>query len=191
MPCDEPALARPASATELFWACNGLALQGFGGVLAVAQRELVERRRWLTREQFVERLSTSQILPGPNIVNLGLALGYGYFGVRGSLAAMAGLLCFPLLIVLVLAGVYSRFAAEPLLAGALRGMGCVAAGLLLATAAKLIGSLKGNALGLTLCLAIAGLGFAAIAWLRWPLVAVLGALGSGAVVLAWFKSPAP
>ena len=182
-------LPRPASPAAFFWACNGLALQGFGGVLAVAQRELVERRRWLTREQFVEMLSISQILPGPNIVNLALALGYRYFGVRGAFAGMAGLLTLPLLIVLGLAGLYSHFAQEPLLAAALRGMGAVAAGLLLATAAKLLGSLKGNALGPLLCLGMAGLTFFAIALLRWPLVAVLAVLGSAAVLLAWTKLP--
>ena len=188
---DEPpaALPRPASPSAFFWACNSLALQGFGGVLAVAQREIVERRRWLTREQFVEMLSIAQILPGPNIVNLALALGYRYFGLRGAFAGMAGLLCVPLLIVLGLAGVYSRFAHEPLLAAALRGMGAVAAGLLLATAAKLIGTLKSNALGLPLCLGAAGVAFVAIALLRWPLVAVLGVLGSAAVALAWVKLP--
>ena len=182
-------LPQPASPAEFFWACNGLALQGFGGVLAVAQRELVERRRWLTREQFVEILSISQILPGPNIVNLALALGYRYFGVRGAFAGMAGLLTLPLLIVLGLAGLYSHFAQEPLLAAALRGMGAVAAGLLLATAAKLLGSLKGNALGPRLCLGMASLTFFAIALLRWPLVAVLAVLGSAAVLLAWTKLP--
>jgi chromate transporter len=180
---------RPASPSAFFWACNGLALQGFGGVLAVAQREIVERRRWLTREQFVEMLSISQILPGPNIVNLALALGYRYFGVRGAFAGMAGLLTLPLLIVLGLAGLYSHFAQEPLLAAALRGMGAVAAGLLLATAAKLLGSLKVNALGPLLCLGMASLTFLAIALLRWPLVAVLAVLGSAAVVLAWTKLP--
>ncbi len=182
-------LSRPASPLAFFWACNSLALQGFGGVLAVAQREIVERRRWLTREQFVEMLSISQILPGPNIVNLALALGYRYFGVRGAFAGMAGLLCVPLLIVLSLAALYSTFANEPLLVGALRGMGAVAAGLLLATAAKLIGTLKRNALGLPLCLAAASSAFVAIALLRWPLVAVLGVLGSATVLSAWFKLP--
>ena len=59
------ALAAPASLRELFFAFNRLALQGFGGVLPVAQRELVERRRWLTKEQFVEMLAVSQVLPGP------------------------------------------------------------------------------------------------------------------------------
>ena len=66
----EPELRAPRSKTELFTAFTWLALQGFGGVLAVAQRELVERLRWLSKEQFVELLSLSQVLPGPNIINL-------------------------------------------------------------------------------------------------------------------------
>jgi chromate transporter len=67
--------AQPASAADLFFTFNRLALQGFGGVLAVAQRELVERKQWLSREQFVEMLALSQVLPGPNVVNLALMLG--------------------------------------------------------------------------------------------------------------------
>ncbi|MFZ2651542.1 MAG: chromate transporter [Burkholderiaceae bacterium] len=184
---DERSGCGPSSPRELFWACNALALQGFGGVLAVAQRELVERKRWLTREQFVELLAISQILPGPNIVNLGLALGYRYFGLRGAFAASAGLLALPLLIVLSLAALYSSFAREPALGAALRGMGAVAAGLVLSTASKLSGTLKKNPLGLPLCLGLAGLAFVAIALLRWPLVAVVGALGGAAVLLAWIK----
>lgn len=176
---------RPATPTALFWAFNNLALQGFGGVLAVAQRELVERRGWLSREQFLELMSISQILPGPNIVNLGLTLGDRYFGLRGACAALAGLLGAPLLIVLSLAALYSEFAHWPMVAGALRGMGAVAAGLVVATALKLSSALKRNALGVPLCLAVAGLAFVAIAWLRWPLVGVLLVLGSTAVAIAW------
>jgi chromate transporter len=86
----EAALARPASTTELFFTFNRLALQGFGGVLAIAQHELVERQRWLTRQQFVEMLALSQVLPGPNVVNLALMLGDRFFGWRGALAPWAG-----------------------------------------------------------------------------------------------------
>ena len=179
----------PADPRELFWACNALALQGFGGVLAVAQRELVERRRWLTREQFLELMSISQILPGPNIVNLGLMLGDRWFGLRGAMAALAGLLCVPLLIVLGLAALYSEFAHWPAVAGALRGMGAVAAGLVMATAMKLSSALQSNVLGVPLCLGVAGLAFVAIAWLRWPLIGVLVVLGGGASALAWHKLP--
>ena len=178
---------RPASPAAVFWAFNRLALQGFGGVLAVAQRELVERRGWLDREQFLELLSMSQVLPGPNIVNLGLTLGDRWFGLRGAFAAMAGLLCVPLLIVLGLAALYGEFARWPAVAGALRGMGAVAAGLVLVTAWKLSSALRSNVLGVALCSLVAGLTFIAIAWLRWPLIGVLLLLGGGAVALAWAK----
>jgi chromate transporter len=145
----------------------------------------VERQKWLTREQFLELMSISQILPGPNIVNLGLILGHRYFGVRGATAALAGLLCVPLLIVLCLAALYEQFAHWPLITGALRGMGAVAAGLVLTTAFKLSSALKSNALGVPVGLCVAGLAFVGIAWLRWPLVWVLLVLGSASVALAW------
>ena len=59
-------LNRPAGCADLFRTFNRLALQGFGGVLPVAHRELVERQRWLSPEQFVELLTLGQVLPGPN-----------------------------------------------------------------------------------------------------------------------------
>ena len=98
-----PHQAPPRSARDLFVAFTVLALQGFGGVLPVAQRELVEKRRWLTREQFAEALSIGQVLPGPNIVNMALMIGDRLFGWRGAVAAMAGILAAPLVIVLLLA----------------------------------------------------------------------------------------
>ncbi|MEY4427583.1 MAG: hypothetical protein RLZZ182_272, partial [Pseudomonadota bacterium] len=55
------AQARPDSVTHLFLAFTGLAMQGFGGVLAVAQKELCDRRGWLTHAEFLELLSTAQV----------------------------------------------------------------------------------------------------------------------------------
>ena len=180
-----PATLAPASPAELFFAFNRLALQGFGGVLPVAQRELVEQKRWLTKPQFVDLLSVSQVLPGPNIVNLALALGDGYFGRRGAAAALAGLLTVPLVIVLALTALYAQFAHLGLVSGALRGMGAVAAGLVVSTALKLLGTLKNNAMGLPLCLLIAAATVAAVAGLRWPLVWVIAGIGSVAIAVAW------
>ena len=177
----------PRSSADLFLSFNRLALQGFGGVLAVAQIELVERKRWLTREEFVELLSASQVLPGPNIVNLALMLGDRWFGVRGAVAALAGLVLVPLAIVMMLTLVYDRFSSVPAVAGALRGMGAVAAGLVLVTAFKLLGTLRGNRLGPWLCLAVAALTFGAIALARVPLAAVIAVLGPLACALAWWR----
>jgi len=136
--------ARPASVAELFFAFNRLALQGFGGVLPVAQRELVERLRWVTRAEFVEILSLGQVLPGPNVVNLALMLGDRFFGLRGAIAALGGMLATPLVIVLALTAAYAELARVAVVAGALRGMGAVAAGLIVATAIKLMSTLRAS-----------------------------------------------
>ena len=176
---------RPRSLRELFFAFTWLALQGFGGVLAVVQRELVERKRWFTREEFVEEWAVAQIMPGPNVVNLALMIGARYFGLRGAMTALAGMLTFPLLLVLVLALVYARFADVPEVAGALRGMGAVAAGLVTATGLKLFAALGKNPLGMTVCTALGLATFACIALLRLPLAWVLLGLGGLACGLAW------
>ncbi|HSB99677.1 MAG TPA: chromate transporter [Burkholderiaceae bacterium] len=182
---DAAVLRAPRSKTELFVVFTWLALQGFGGVLAVAQRELVERQRWLSKEQFVELLSLSQVLPGPNVINLSLMFGDRHFGWRGALAAVAGMLGAPLVIVLTLAAVYVRFSEVSQVAGALRGMGAVASGLILATAFKLAPTLRRNPMGLWPCALMMLASALAIGWLRWPLVWVVLVLGLGGFAWAW------
>jgi len=194
-PYDPPAALRdqphpqPASPTDLFVSFTWLALQGFGGVLAIVQRELVERKRWMTRDEFIEDWAVAQIMPGPNVVNLSLMVGSRYFGLKGALAALAGMLCVPLVVVLLLALLYAHYAAHPGVAGALRGMGAVSAGMIAATGLKLAGALTTNVLGLRTCAALGVLCFVAIALLRWPLVYVLLGLGSAASVMAYRKLP--
>ena len=178
---------QPRSLGDLYWSFTILALQGFGGVLAVVQRELVERKRWMTREEFVEDWAVAQIMPGPNVVNLSLMIGSRYFGLRGALAALAGMLSVPLLVVLGLALLHARFAGHPQLAGALRGMGAVAAGLIAATGLKLFGALARHPLGVPACIGLGLAAFVGIALLRWPLAWVLFGLGSASCVWTWRK----
>lgn len=180
---------RPASAVEILRVFTALALQGFGGVLPVAQRILVERRRWLTSTEFVEMLALAQVLPGPNIVNLALMFGDRHFGVRGALAAMSGLLGVPLVIVVLMTALYSQLASLPAVAGALRGMGAVSAGLVVGTALKLAPSLRGNPLGRTPA-AMMLIGAAlAVGWLRVPLVWVVLGLGAVSMAIAAWRLP--
>ena len=184
-PASDP--PRPQSLKDLFVSFTWLALQGFGGVLAVVQRELVEKKRWMTQDEFIEDWAVAQVMPGPNVVNLSLMIGGRYFGLKGALAALAGMLTAPLIIVLLLALLYAQFADHPGVAGALRGMGAVAAGLIAATGLKLSSALLKNVLGLPLCIGFGVLCFAAIALLRWPLVYELLGLGGIACTLAWRK----
>ena len=184
---DLPAHPQPRSPSDLFWSFTWLALQGFGGVLAVVQRELVEKKRWMTNEEFVEDWAVAQIMPGPNVVNLSIMIGDRYFGLRGALASLAGMLTFPLILVLALAVVYAQFASHPAVAGALRGMGAVAAGLIAGVGIKLFVSIKNHPLGRPLCVAFAGLTIVAMAWLRWPLFWILPVIGGAACMLTWRK----
>jgi len=177
-------LARPGSPRDLFIAFTLLALQGFGGVLAVAQRVLCEQRRWLTKEEFVEILAVGQVLPGPNVCNVALMVGDRFFGWRGAFAALAGMMAVPLVIVLVVTAVYAEYALHPAVAGALKGMGAVAAGLIVGTGFKLAAALRINPMGVPVCLTLIVSTFAAVALLRWPLVWVLVGLGAMACVYA-------
>ena len=184
---DDDAPRSPKSPGEIFRVFTRLALQGFGGVLPVAQRELVERERWLTREQFVELLAVSQVLPGPNVVNLSLMFGDRAFGWRGGLAALGGMILAPWCVVMLLTVAYAHYAQYAVVVGALRGMAAVAAGLILATGLKLVPALRRNVLGWLPALGLAALTFAGIALLRVPLLWMLAGLGGLACCAAWRK----
>jgi len=180
-----PAHPGPQSLSDLFVSFTLLALQGFGGVLAVVQRELVDRKGWLTQEEFIEDWAVAQIMPGPNVVNLSLMIGGRYFGLPGALSALAGLLLVPLLLVLLLAVVHERYADNAAVAGALRGMAAVCAGLIAAAGLRLTAALKRSPLPPAWCLAIAAAGFVLVALLKWPLACVLPGLGGLACIATY------
>jgi chromate transporter len=150
---------------------------------------LCEERRWLTKAEFLELLAIGQVLPGPNVCNLSLMVGDRYFGTRGAFAALAGMIAAPLAIALAAMALYAQFADHPVVAGALRGMGAVAAGLVLGTAIKLALPLRTSPLGLPLVAALGAACFAAVAWARLPLAVVLLTLGPLACALAWWRTP--
>lgn len=179
--------AQPSSPAELFSVFMRTALQGFGGVLPVAQRMLVDKQRWLSANEFVELLALSQVLPGPNIVNLALIYGDRCCGWRGAVAAAGGLLLAPLLLVLALAMAAGQLHGNPLMDGALRGMGVVAAGLVVGTALRMVSALRRHPAGPAVAWAVGGATVFAVGVMRWPLPAAVALLGSLSVGLAWWK----
>ena len=107
------------------------------------------------------------------------------FGWRGGVAALGGMLLAPLVVVLALTVAYTHYAQLPVVAGALRGMGAVAAGLIFATGLKLLPALRRNVLGTLAAFALAGVMFVGVALLRVPLVAMLAGLGVVSCSVAW------
>ncbi|MFX4717469.1 chromate transporter, partial [Acinetobacter baumannii] len=86
-----------------------LGLMGFGGVLPLARKVIVEQRQWLSPEKFTELLGLCQFLPGGNIINLSVAIGMEFRGVRGAVSSLIGLILAPTVIVVLLHYVYEQF----------------------------------------------------------------------------------
>lgn len=164
---------------QLFTGFSAVALSGFGGVLPITRRTLVEKRRWLDEAEFVELLSLGQLLPGPNIVNLAVMFGDRRHGLPGALAALAGLLAGPLLVVLTLATLHQRYGHLPMVQHAISGMAAAACGLLVAMGLKMAWVHPKNPRTVIVAL----LAMAAIAGLGWPLLKVL--LTVGPIALLW------
>lgn len=182
-----PGLSAPDGLTDLFIAFTLLALQGFGGVMAVAHRELVERRRWLSIESYLQEVALAQALPGPNVCNLALMYGDRCFGWRGAVAALAGLMAAPTALLLLAVWAYSTWAGQPQLEAALRGMGAVAAGSIAGTGLKLMRELQRHPMGALAALAMVALAFVALALLRWPIAPVILGLGGLGVAVTWWR----
>jgi chromate transporter len=180
MPSDSPpaALAAPENLSStppglivLFVAFARMSLAGFGGVLVFARRAIVDQHRWMSADEFNETFALCHFLPGPNIVNLSVVFGSRFRGVAGAIAAFAGLVGPPVVIVTILAVLYARFGEVDALRRILAGVSCAAVGLLFAVVFRMVMPLIGrrDLVGLVVLAAV----FIAIGVVRLPLAAVL------------------
>ena len=180
----------PRSRTDLFLSFTWLGLQGFGGVLAVVQREIVDRKQWMTLSEFAEEWALAQTLPGPNVVNLSVMFGGKHFGPTGALAAMSGLLLFPGLLMLSIVISFQAFAHLPMVASALHGMGVAAAGMVMAAGWRFGPSLLQHPIGWPLAVALTVVSFVLAALMHWPLAHVIGLVGLVSFGLTWWRMKA-
>ena len=179
---DVPAAHGPyVTAWALFLTFSQITLSGFGGMVFWARRVLVERRHWLTEQEFVDLLALGQLLPGPNVLNVTVMVGYRCAGWAGAAAAVTGFLGWPCLLVIALGMLHQRYGTLPLVQPALTGMAAVSAGLLLASVVKMITVLPRHWRPWL----FVGLEFLGVGVVRWPLLAVLGVLAPWAIILAW------
>jgi len=148
-----------------------ISLSGFGGVLAWARRIMVERRRWFSAEAFNEAFAFCAFLPGGNMVNFAVIFGARIRGPLGALAALAGLLGPPMILIIAVGALYAHYGDLPALRRMLTGVAAAAAGLMLATVAKMARPLFKNRAVIAPVIAVAT--FGAIGILHWPLPLVL------------------
>jgi chromate transporter len=180
----ESAPSTPPGLIALFVAFAKMSLAGFGGVLVWARRGIVDQHRWMTANEFNETFALCHFLPGPNVVNLSVVFGSRFRGIPGALAAFAGLLGPPVVIVTVLAALYARYGEIDALRRILAGISCAAVGLLISALFRMMMPLieRRDLIGLVILAAV----FVAIGLLRLPLPAVLLVAIPLSVAIAFF-----
>jgi chromate transporter len=164
-----PPLAPPPSLAALFGGFLTVGLLGFGGVLPLARRMIVDQKRWLSAPEFTDLLSLCQFLPGANICNVSVALGGRWHGPLGAVAALAGLLAAPFAVVIALGAIYMRWRTDPVVAHAFAGLAAAASGLVLATAVRIASPVRAR----PRAVAVAAVALVSLAVLRLPLLWVL------------------
>lgn len=162
----QAAEAEVPTSKEMFLGFLGLGMMAFGGALPLAHRMLVERKRWLSEAEFTEMLGLCQFLPGGNMINLSVAVGMRFRGVRGGIVSLLGLIAVPSMVVVLLGMLYERYQDDPQVQHLFAGLAAAAAGLLVSMAIKIAVRLRRNLSTLVIGL----LCFAAIAVLRLPLL---------------------
>jgi chromate transporter len=176
--------AQTPTLTQILVSFSLISLYGFGGVLAWSRRMMVEERRWMTPEEFNDAYALCQFLPGPNIVNLSVVFGSRVRGATGAAMALAGLLLPPVIIVTVLGVLYASYGEVAAIGQALAAVAAAAAGLLIATVAKMAAPLLRDWRNPGLVVAAAA--FVAVGPLGWPLPWVFAVLAPLSVALAWW-----
>ena len=172
------------SPRHLFVTFTLIGLSGFCGVLPWARRTLVEQKQWLSSQEFNAILGVCQLVPGPNIVNLAVCVGERFGGLRGAVAAVAGLMLAPMTVIILLALLYDQYGQFEQVQGMLRGISAVGVGLIAATGFKMLKeelSCLPMLIVIALCVAMATVFHFALGWV----VAISLPL---AILFAWDKA---
>jgi len=128
------------SLKNIFLAFLKIGTFSFGGVysmLAFFEKELVEKRKWLTHDEYIESVAIGQMTPGPPIVNAGICIGYKLRRLRGALATTAGQTFTGTVLAILLAVFYTKSKGNVLLISIMKGVGAAVVGLLLSIVYKM------------------------------------------------------
>jgi chromate transporter len=179
----------PVSAWRFYAYFLRLGATGFGGPIALAgfmQRDLVEERRWVSREDYVDGLALAQLAPGPLAAQLAMYLGYVRGGIPGA-SIVAILFVLPsFLTVWGISAAYVRFGGLPWMQALFYGIGASVIGIIARSALKLTRLTLGRSRWLWAIFAVMAL---STAWTEREIV-WLFLLAGVLTVLLYRKSPA-
>ena len=160
----------------------------FGGgyaMISIIEHEVITRRGWISKGDFVDLLTIAQSSPGPISLNTAVFVGYRLRGVRGALAALAGIVLPSFVIILLIALLFADIRHNALVEAAFKGMRPAVIALIVAPVFSL-----SKGLHRALWLVIAATAFA-IWWLELSPIYLLAAAALGGVVWIGFTPKTP
>ncbi|WP_395448911.1 chromate transporter [Aminobacter sp. UC22_36] len=176
---------QPVAVLDLLMSFLRLGASSFGGgMTGWTHREIVERRRWLTDNEFLQTLTIAQIMPGANPVNLAVYIGLKLAGLRGAAVALFGMIMPAFLAILALSFTYQQLRSYPEAQAVLRGLACVGIASSLTMGIKTARRLKAQVLPIGIAVGV----FLTVGVLRWPLVlVVVGAIPLSVAAALWLE----
>ena len=175
---------RKPTVLQLFFIFSRIGLTSFGGGLSGwLLREFVQDRNWLTEDEFLNGLSLSQALPGVNVKNMAIWIGYRLLGPQGAVAGFAGIIVPPAIVIVLLGVLFSSLVQFPLTHLALDGAAAAAIGLSLSMAITAARRVPRTIMPVLVMIAT----FVTIGVLHWPLLWVVLAGGAVSVAAAWLR----
>lgn len=135
----------------LFFAMFKIGLFTFGGgyaMIAIIERELVERKKWIEHEEFLDVIAIAESTPGPLAINSATYIGYKIGGVLGSVFATLGMVLPSFTIIYLISLVFDKFLSLVWVQYAFRGIQACVAFLILSAGFKMLKKLKKNVFNL-------------------------------------------
>lgn len=152
-----------------------IGVTAFGGqvpLLALLNRELADRRGWLSAADIAEAFTYSKLLPGPVVVQVTAYLGYRLAGARGTVVASTAFLAPSVAVMLLLGMTYTRIATHAGVRAALLGLTAAVVGIVLVSTMAQARKACGNIASIVVALAVCAV---AVCWNPNPALLILGA----------------
>lgn len=171
------------SCLNLLFGFMTVGMIGFGGIANALYHVVVDKRKWCTAEEYTMTFGLAQILPGAAPINTSIMIADRFQGIPGVLCAIAGLLCVPLISLIMLALLYDYFSDMPDVRYGTIASVAAAAGLSLGTAMKASFRILHSVPKVMMAL----VAFAAIGILRLPMIPAMLALMIVGLSLNYFR----
>ena len=134
-----------AELLKIFYSFFKIGIFTFGGgfaMIPLIEREVIERRGWIAKDDFVDMLVLAQSAPGPIALNTAVFAGYKVRGFAGAMAAVLGVVVPSFSIILLVAIFFANIRYNPVVDAAFKGMRPAVVALIVA---PLMGIVKGMA----------------------------------------------